>query len=525
MQKISLSLVLLGLGLAACDKDKDNTDDTGDDAALTDADEDGFDASVDCDDNDASINPDADETCDGIDNNCDGDVDSGTGLTIYLDVDGDGYGLEGSDAESCDLPEGYVDQGQDCNDQNAKIYPGATELCNGLDDNCDGAADNNPADAIEHFEDLDGDGYGTTSTSTFGCFLPAGRVENDGDCDDADRNLNPGAPELCNGGIDDDCDPKTDEAGSVSFWDRSKYTSLTEIFDSGTASYPARYFIDKPGELIFCGGSWKGALWIDADVTITGIGGSSDNILDAAEDFPSILIGDNARNVSIEGVTFKGGDSNIVGYQTRSGGGLYCNKEAVIDMTDVVIKEANAGFGGGMYIDGDCDVTMTDSVLTENNGGVGGAVAIFKGSLSMYNSEVSKNSGGSQGGGLYVYAVTGDVDVLLEDTIVSENTSSSYSAMYMYNSSSYDANVTCRATTKGSGGFINHSTTSGAAIYLYMYYAYSSTFTSEGCDFGSDTTGNNNSPYDIYQYGYGTNGYYDFENEADFSCSRTTSCN
>ncbi|MCU0382412.1 MAG: putative metal-binding motif-containing protein, partial [Chitinophagaceae bacterium] len=98
--------------------------------------------STDCDDSKANVHPGATEICDGLDNDCDGDIDEGVKLTFYRDSDGDGYGNLAITTLACTVPAGYVSNSTDCNDQVASIYPGATEImCNGIDDDCDGLVD------------------------------------------------------------------------------------------------------------------------------------------------------------------------------------------------------------------------------------------------------------------------------------------------------------------------------------------------------------------------------------------------
>jgi len=99
------------------------------------------DNSDDCNDGDATAYLGAEEICDGIDNDCDTEVDEpgATGAyTWYTDVDGDGYGDDATEEISCDIIEDRVDLGGDCDDTLIDVNPGATEVCNsGFDDDCD----------------------------------------------------------------------------------------------------------------------------------------------------------------------------------------------------------------------------------------------------------------------------------------------------------------------------------------------------------------------------------------------------
>ena len=109
-----------------------------------DTDGDGFSVPIDCDDSDATVNPDADEYCDGVDNNCDGltDEEDSIDATIwYIDVNSDGYGEDNTFNElSCEQPDGYVDNADDCEPFDAESYPSATEIPDdGIDQDCDGS--------------------------------------------------------------------------------------------------------------------------------------------------------------------------------------------------------------------------------------------------------------------------------------------------------------------------------------------------------------------------------------------------
>jgi hypothetical protein len=129
--------------LLACG-DKDDGDSGSSVTTEADADGDGHPASVDCDDNDAAVNPGAAEVCDGADNDCDGLVDddddslaADSVATFYVDSDGDGHGVPGETVAACAAPEGYAETADDCDDLEATTSPTAAEVCDdGVDNNC-----------------------------------------------------------------------------------------------------------------------------------------------------------------------------------------------------------------------------------------------------------------------------------------------------------------------------------------------------------------------------------------------------
>ena len=172
--------------------------------------------STDCNDEDANIAPSAAEICDGLDNDCNGLLDDDDGGVIdpqtwYLDHDGDGYGDSSFTISACLAPTGYILDGTDCNDFDADISPVADEVCDGIDNNCNGIVDgSNSIDQTVWYTDSDSDGFGDPAASVTACAQPAGASENDDDCDDNDTNINPDAIEQCDG-VDNDCDASVDE--------------------------------------------------------------------------------------------------------------------------------------------------------------------------------------------------------------------------------------------------------------------------------------------------------------------------
>ncbi|TNE84818.1 MAG: hypothetical protein EP330_27825 [Deltaproteobacteria bacterium] len=166
----------------------------------------------------AAINPGADEECDSIDNDCDGRLDDADNDVVgapswYADGDGDGYGDPNDALALCSRPIGRVADATDCADDDRSVHPGAEEVCDRIDNDCDRLVDDEddvPNDGSLWFADADGDGEGS-GAATRACVAPDGWVAGDGDCDDADPEVLPGAPEYCDG-IDNDCDGLLDGA-------------------------------------------------------------------------------------------------------------------------------------------------------------------------------------------------------------------------------------------------------------------------------------------------------------------------
>ncbi len=228
-----------------------------------DADGDGYAACEDCDDGNASVHPGATEVCNGLDDNCDGviDTDAVDQTDWYVDADSDGYTVDGAYVTSCDQPAGYaahtaadcndadpayhpnasetdctdpndyncdgstgyVDNDgdgyaacEDCDDTSSSVYPGATEYCNGKDDDCNGSIDDSAVDQTDWYADADSDGYSNNSAKITACNAPSGYIlETANDCDDANASTNPGATDIPDDGIDQNCDGTDAHSGDT----------------------------------------------------------------------------------------------------------------------------------------------------------------------------------------------------------------------------------------------------------------------------------------------------------------------
>lgn len=221
-----------------------------------DADGDGYAACTECDDSDASVSPAGVEMCDGVDNNCDGLIDEPTAVdasTWYVDSDFDNYGNPAISEVSCEAPLGYVADNTDCNDADSAFFPGAaeecteevdyncdgstgyadadgdgwaaclecddtnaavnpdkTEVCDEIDNDCDGTVDQDATDAVTWYIDQDDDGHGVDSETTTACTQPEGYAGEADDCDDTRATVSPEAEEVCDDSLDNNCDDLVD---------------------------------------------------------------------------------------------------------------------------------------------------------------------------------------------------------------------------------------------------------------------------------------------------------------------------
>ena len=255
----------------ACQPGIPKTGETAIDAAWQDADGDGYVGLDDCDDDDFDVNPAAAERCDGLDNDCDGEIDeAGTASEpLFADADGDGFGDPDAPVESCDADDGAVINGADCDDGDDTVYPDAEERCDGLDNDCDGDTDE---DASPRWADEDGDGYGDADRVTEACEDLDGWVDDDTDCDDDDADVHPGADEVCGDGLDADCDGLPcrleddldvpgDALALITGSESSEYVGKSVAIADINGDDQADVVVTAPaydasGELLDCGGAW-----------------------------------------------------------------------------------------------------------------------------------------------------------------------------------------------------------------------------------------------------------------------------
>ena len=227
------------------------------------------------------------DPCDGIDNDGDGYYDEDHELDevirpFFADVDTDGFGnsdfVLSPPIWACAAPEGMVSNNFDCDDEDPAVNPDATEACNDLDDNCDGAADENVGDT--YWTDADGDGYGDPDSVVVSCAVPSGAVDNDDDCDDTDSTTFPDADELCDG-VDNDCDEVVPDDETTDA-DGDGFVACADCDDAEAAIYPGAFEVCDGVD-----GNCDGAL-DDADTDGSGTADCSELLMVVSAPFAAV---------------------------------------------------------------------------------------------------------------------------------------------------------------------------------------------------------------------------------------------
>ncbi len=412
---------------------------------------------TDCDDGASATWPGADEVCDGADSDCDGDTDEDAidATSWYDDVDGDGFGDDAAVTVACDAPADTVATGGDCDAADPDVNPGATEACNGVDDDCDGATDEGVL--TTSYDDADGDGYGDAATGASACTATGTEVTEGTDCDDGDADANPGMSERCDG-VDNDCDGLTSDEAGLAAWQDSAGTWLdvTATLAAGTPTSPV-YIGDgsgyalpaTDGTVYLCAGTWYVKVVLGtstSDLAVVGLDGAASTTITTGGTTSgatgSVVAVSNA-SLALEGLTISGG----IGSSGTKGGGIV----AAQTMGGAVPSTPN--------------VTLTDCIVSGNETDYGGGIAVQNyGWVDLVDTVVEGNTATFAGGGVWVQSA---------------------------------GKLSCTATFLGAAGIVANSSPTGGGVYLSSSSA--GEVDAVGCDWGEDGDGDDNATYDIQQ--------------------------
>ncbi len=360
------------------------------------------DVTTDCDDTNAAAHPGASEiTGDSIDENCDG------GEVCFDDDDNDGY-LDttgdtrvSADTDCADSYEGTTsDPTTDCADTVATTHPGATETCNGVDDNCNSSIDDG---LTLYYTDGDGDGNGAGTGS---CSISSG-ITTSTDCDDADRYVYTGAPEICDNQYNN-CTGSgswttASESGKVSVNNGSTWTDITSTF-SGTSSSPGSRTLASGDTLYLCGSTttYGRVSASGVDASITAMNGSP--TLDGGSSASALSV--NGGHVSVSNLTLRHG-GGTAGY----GGAVYAVASTApsastytVSLTSTTVWAGAASYGGGIAVDDYASVKLSGATIQANTATQqgGGIWMDTNARLEAVTAVVTQNVAGTNGGGLYM---------------------------------------------------------------------------------------------------------------------------
>lgn len=360
--------------------------------------------------------------------------------------------------------DGYTED-TDCNDRNPNMYPGAVELCDGLDNDCDQATDEDLPE-VQSWPDLDDDGYGNGEIPSFSCSVPPTNVTQVGDCDDTDPNINPNGIEVCNG-EDDDCDGKIDEIAVLVWPDNDgdgfgdlnsepellcdpvgNYASLafdcndtdasiapvlvsTQGTPEGTGSPLNPYgslapAISTPNgcmQVLVAPGTYIESVSVTPSegMTVEALASDKESIFTAPSG-QGVLWLTGANNVHLVGLVFQGAGS--VG---RAGACLRLEDSSAVTLERLTVRSCSTSGsfnGGGVAILDSQDIQIRDSVFSLNKAQNGGAVFVDTSSVTVSTSLLESNSARYAGGAVFVDSSTSSwsaAGVALERVLAEDN--------------------------------------------------------------------------------------------------------
>jgi hypothetical protein len=423
----------------------------------------------DCNDASAGVNPAATEACDDEDDDCDGVADDGLTL-YYADADSDGYGGGTGD---CSITTGLT-AAEDCNDDSAYAYPGATEICDGIANDCDTEASWTEADEDGVVTYFAADGTWTDLSSTFGAASTT-----------VVSLESAGTYNLCAGTYTAKLVGSNDTVDLVGV-----YGADVTTLDPTSTTGAVVTIVD--GQVTMSGLTITGGYGTNPN----GYGGGIYVTAASARAYPTLTLEDVV--VTGNSSTYYGGGIAVYSYgilsmlrtevsdnTSNEGGGIWVAGNASLDAEDCDIHDNTAAAsGGGLYLDQGGDAALDGTNVYDNDAtaGDGGGIYLEDGQLTLSGGSVTDNTSADDGGGLFI----------------TNGTASCSSTDFARNS----------AALSGHGG----------AVYLSNHASATASFAATTCDFG--TGADDNSPTDITVKTSGST----YQDYSSYGSSVTTTC-
>jgi hypothetical protein len=410
--------------------------------------------STDCDDTMDVVNPDADELCNGTDDDCDTEIDEEAidMGTWYTDGDTDGYGDDATMTMACEQASGTTDVGGDCDDANAAVNPDAEELCDGVDNDCDSATSE---DATVAWTDSSGTVADVTADVSGTASSPASFTVPEGD---------------------------------LNFCDGTYYVNLVLEGSSSLTSQsadPTTTILDGGGASSVVSVMGDGLSVSISDLTIQGGEAPVDMVLGAAV----------------------GGGMYCAGFDMATS----ALGQIQMSLDNVSITGNNAATAAGGLFGFLCDFTITNSTMDYNTSELGAAFYIFDGTQSVTSTNIENNVASLAYGAGVANGYTDYIVADFDDTVVSGNSAGEEGAGVAL--AAGDFTWTGTTGSGGSGIWGNTAGDDGGGLVLD-----SANFTATLVDFGTSADGTDNSPYDVFAYTNDGEIRYWAGDDASFEC-------
>ncbi|MED5372951.1 MAG: putative metal-binding motif-containing protein [Myxococcota bacterium] len=427
------------------------------------------------------------DICDGLDDDGDGRIDEDAPTqTWHADLDGDGFGDPAAPHLSCAQPSDHVQDDSDCDDTQASVFPGADEICDGIDEDCDALIDESPTDGASWYADLDGDGFGAgEATLSETCEPPPeGYSFSDTDCDDGDASIHPDATEICDG-VDNDCDAGTPESGLATFQPQDG-GPLQDWSGTMARSAPVQNLVvDEPGTLALCPGIWFTTFRVRADFTLQGVGEGVQ--LHGNNDSPLLVLRQDGLSVVAADVELRNGSAvGVVAAEYSAGGAVECSGESGLSLERVEIRDSTADVGGAIWVAGGCALSASAVLLHDNLAGhYGGALAVTEGSALVQDASQIESNQAPYGGAGAVLGADSSLELL--DSQLYDNFADEKGGALIVE----QGQVVCTGDPSLAAGLWDNSASDGGGVWLDQ----GATLESRSCDWG--TLGSDNNPQDL----------------------------